>query len=115
MGDGAAGKTLIVPAPRRPSPRLGHARQRVFRLPIFAAKVKIHQSFQLLAISKFSFAYNEPHAQATVMSRGDASPSKMGPRIAIQVWAVGLSTAIKHRCVRCTRLAQPGAARLQRT
>jgi hypothetical protein len=58
------------------------------RLPIFATNVKIHQGFQVLAISKVCFGYNGPHAQETVMSHGDASPSKMGPRIATQVWAV---------------------------
>jgi hypothetical protein len=54
----------------------------------FAANVKIRQGFQALVISKFSFGYNALHAQGTVLPHGDASPSKMGTRIAIQVWAV---------------------------
>jgi hypothetical protein len=59
-----------------------------FCLLIFAANVRIHQAFHVLGVSKFCFGYNGPHAQVTVLSHGDASPSKMDTRIATQVWAV---------------------------
>jgi hypothetical protein len=32
------------------------------------------------------------------MPQGDASPSKMGTRIATQVWAVAFLAAIRYRC-----------------
>jgi hypothetical protein len=115
MDDGAAGKTLIVPASWSHSPRAPKPAVAGFCLVILAANVKIQRGFEALADLEFSFRYNGVMHRQLCMSHGDASPSKMGPQFAIQVWAVALSTAIKHRYVRCTRLAQPGAARLQRT
>ncbi|MEC5408796.1 hypothetical protein VOM14_24905 [Paraburkholderia sp. MPAMCS5] len=61
-----------------------------FRLLIFAAMEKIHQGFQSLSDAEFCFGYNALHAQGIVLSQGDASPSKMGARIATQVWAVAV-------------------------
>ncbi|WP_454824452.1 hypothetical protein [Paraburkholderia xenovorans] len=90
MDERAAGKTLIVPASRPYPPSCSSRVAAGFPLPIFAAEVKIHQGFQSLVIPKFCFGYNGLHAQGTVLPQGDASPSKMGTRIATQVWAVAL-------------------------
>jgi hypothetical protein len=66
------------------------ARIRRFLGSIFALNVKIDEGFQSLNVSKFCFRYNGGHVQVTVLPQGDASPSKMGARIATQVWAVVL-------------------------
>src|SRR6266702_3773058 len=90
MDDGAAGKTLIVPASCRGSPRAPRSPRGGFCLLIFAASVKIHQGFQSLASQKFSFGYNGRYVQGIVHATQRCVPIKNGREIAIQVWAVAV-------------------------
>src|ERR1700744_5478507 len=113
MAGRRAGKTSIVPASRVcPAPaRTGSARRagKTQGAIIFAINVKIGRVLVPLGIPKNSFGYNAGYAQRFVLPQGDASPSTVGTPLAVQVRAVGSLTAIRYRCVRCTRLAQPGA------
>ncbi|MGF6570263.1 hypothetical protein ABH945_002374 [Paraburkholderia sp. GAS333] len=88
MGDGAAGKSLIVPASCRCLPLVVVAQKQRLHRSIFALNVKIGQGLQSVTVSIFCFRYNGGHVQVTVLPQGDASPSQMGARIATQVWAV---------------------------
>jgi len=93
MDDGAAVKTLIdrrLSGARRGLSPPRKRRACGFCLSILAAMVKIHQGFQSLSNADFCFGYNGPHARGIVLPQGDASPSKMGARIATQVRAVAV-------------------------